>query len=140
MGFMVYQMDVKSDFLYGMINEEVYVCQALGFEGLTILTRQWVSQRIDRSDLIYQKEKKRYFACTDVKSANTLVDTEKTLVKDVDGADVDVHLYRSMTGSLMYITTSRPDIILISCHCKKQTLDVTSTIEAEYAAAASCYR
>nr|GEV50243.1 hypothetical protein [Tanacetum cinerariifolium] len=33
MDFMVYQMDVKSDFLYGTIEEEVYVCQPLGFEG-----------------------------------------------------------------------------------------------------------
>nr|GFA71473.1 putative ribonuclease H-like domain-containing protein [Tanacetum cinerariifolium] len=32
MGFMVYQMDVKSAFLYGIIKEEVYVCQPLGFE------------------------------------------------------------------------------------------------------------
>ncbi|GKF90462.1 putative ribonuclease H-like domain-containing protein, partial [Tanacetum coccineum] len=32
MGFMVYQMDVKSSFLYGQIEEEVYVCQPPGFE------------------------------------------------------------------------------------------------------------
>nr|GFB94678.1 putative reverse transcriptase, RNA-dependent DNA polymerase [Tanacetum cinerariifolium] len=32
MGFPVYQMDVKSGFLYGTIEEEVYVCQPLGFE------------------------------------------------------------------------------------------------------------
>nr|GEW81208.1 putative ribonuclease H-like domain-containing protein [Tanacetum cinerariifolium] len=32
MGFMVYQMDVKSAFLYGTIEEEIYVCQPLGFE------------------------------------------------------------------------------------------------------------
>ncbi|GJS81173.1 putative ribonuclease H-like domain-containing protein [Tanacetum coccineum] len=32
MGFTVYQMDVKSASLYGQIEEEVYVCQPLGFE------------------------------------------------------------------------------------------------------------
>ncbi|GJT82828.1 putative ribonuclease H-like domain-containing protein [Tanacetum coccineum] len=32
MGFMVYQIDVKSAFLYGQIEEEIYVCQTLGFE------------------------------------------------------------------------------------------------------------
>nr|GEV35468.1 hypothetical protein [Tanacetum cinerariifolium] len=32
MGFMVYKMDVKSAFLYGTIEEEVYVCQPPGFE------------------------------------------------------------------------------------------------------------
>nr|GEU35239.1 DNA-directed DNA polymerase [Tanacetum cinerariifolium] len=32
MGFMVYQMDVKSAFMYGTIEEKVYVCQPLGFE------------------------------------------------------------------------------------------------------------
>nr|GEU91186.1 ribonuclease H-like domain-containing protein [Tanacetum cinerariifolium] len=34
MGFMVYQMNVKSAFLYGTIKEEVYVCQPLGFKDL----------------------------------------------------------------------------------------------------------
>nr|GEZ22240.1 putative ribonuclease H-like domain-containing protein [Tanacetum cinerariifolium] len=32
MGFMIYQMDVKSAFLYETIEEEGYVCQTLGLE------------------------------------------------------------------------------------------------------------
>nr|GEV82357.1 hypothetical protein [Tanacetum cinerariifolium] len=40
-----------------------------------------------------------------------MVDMEKPLVKDTDGDDIDVHLYRSMIGSLMYLTASRPDIM-----------------------------
>ncbi|GKF14106.1 putative ribonuclease H-like domain-containing protein, partial [Tanacetum coccineum] len=66
---------------------------------------------------------------------STPVDLEKPLVKDGDVDDVDVHLYRSMIGSLMYLTISRPDIMFA---CKKQTVVTTSTTEAEYVAVASC--
>nr|GEY05950.1 ribonuclease H-like domain-containing protein [Tanacetum cinerariifolium] len=45
------------------------------------------------------------------KSASTPIDTEKPLLKDPDGEDVDVHTYRLMIGSLMYLTSSRPDIM-----------------------------
>ncbi|GKC21449.1 ribonuclease H-like domain-containing protein [Tanacetum coccineum] len=45
----------------------------------------------------------RKFGFTDVRTASTPVDTEKPLLKDSDGDDVDVHLYRSMIGSLMYL-------------------------------------
>ncbi|GJX44244.1 hypothetical protein Tco_0260920, partial [Tanacetum coccineum] len=55
----------------------------------------------------------RKFGFTHVKSASTLVDTKKPLLKDSDGDDVDVHLYRSMIGSLMYLTSSRPDIMIL---------------------------
>nr|GEU45602.1 putative ribonuclease H-like domain-containing protein [Tanacetum cinerariifolium] len=83
-----------------------------------------------------------------VKTASTPIETQKPLVKDEEAADVDVHLYRSMIGSLMYLTASRPDIMFVVCacsrrliswQCKKQTIVATSTIEAEYVAAAhSC--
>nr|GFB04942.1 putative ribonuclease H-like domain-containing protein [Tanacetum cinerariifolium] len=38
-------------------------------------------------------------------------------IYDPDGEDVDVHIYRSMIGSLMYITSSRPDIMFAVCAC-----------------------
>nr|GEX14757.1 copia protein [Tanacetum cinerariifolium] len=56
----------------------------------------------------------------DIIFASTPIDTEKSLVKDPDGEDVDVHTYRSMIGSLMYLTSSRPDIMFaISIAVKK---------------------
>ncbi|GJS90271.1 ribonuclease H-like domain-containing protein [Tanacetum coccineum] len=43
------------------------------------------------------------------------METQKPLLKDEDGEEVDVHLYRSMIGSLMYLTSSRPDIMFAVC-------------------------
>ncbi|GJX64396.1 retrovirus-related pol polyprotein from transposon TNT 1-94 [Tanacetum coccineum] len=76
------------------------------------------------------------FGFQDVRTTSIPMDTEKPLLKDSDGDDVDVHLYRLMIGSLMYLTSSRPDIMFA---CKKQTMVATSSTEAEYVAAASCY-
>nr|GEZ76458.1 hypothetical protein [Tanacetum cinerariifolium] len=179
MGFMVYQMDVKSDFLYETIEEKVYVCQPLGFEDpdypekvyvddiifgstnkdlckafeklikdkfqmssmgeLTLFLGLQVKQKpygIFISQDKYVAEILRKFGLTDRKSASTPIDTEKPLLKDPDGEDVDVHTYRSMICSLMYLTSSRPDIMF--AECKKQTVIATSSTEAEYVAAASC--
>nr|GEW18530.1 putative ribonuclease H-like domain-containing protein [Tanacetum cinerariifolium] len=218
MGFMVYQMDVKSSFVYGTIKEEVYVCQPPGFEdpdyhdkvykmvkaiyGLHQAPRAWYETlanyllengfqrgKIDQTlfikkkkgdillvqvyvdDIIFGSTNKdlckafeklmkdkfqmssmgehtfflglqvkqkqdgifisqdkyvaeilRKFSLNDGKSASTLIDTEKPLLKDPDGEDVDVHTYR-----------------LISCQCKKQTIVATSSTEVEYVAVASCY-
>nr|GFB61506.1 putative ribonuclease H-like domain-containing protein [Tanacetum cinerariifolium] len=160
MGFTVYQMDVKSAFLYDTIDEEVY----------------------DK----YIGDILKKFGYSDVRSSNNPMDKENPWGKDGTGKDVDLHLYRSMIGSLMYLTASRPDIMfavwssqtglwypkaspfdlvaysdsdyggasqdrksttgggqflgrrLILRQCKKQMIVATSTIEAEYVAAASC--
>nr|GEY67149.1 hypothetical protein [Tanacetum cinerariifolium] len=215
MGFMVYQMDVKSAFIYGIIKEEVYICQPLGFEdpdypdkvykvvkalyGLHQAPRAWyetlanhllensfqrgkidqtlfikrqkgdillvhiyvddiifgytnkdlcksfyklmkykfqmssmgeitfilglqVKQKPDEIFIIHDKyvaEILRKFGLTDRKSASTPIDTEKPLLKDPDGEDLDVHTYRSMIGSLMYLTLSRPDIMFVVCACAR---------------------
>nr|GEY36727.1 putative ribonuclease H-like domain-containing protein [Tanacetum cinerariifolium] len=93
MGFMVYQMDVKSVFLYGTIKEEVYVCQPLGFEDP------------DHKDKVYKVVKELYglhqaprawnetLANYILENASTPIDTEKPLLNDPDGEDVDVHTY-----------------------------------------------
>ncbi|GJZ35802.1 retrovirus-related pol polyprotein from transposon TNT 1-94, partial [Tanacetum coccineum] len=126
-GFLVYQMDVKSAFLYGTIEEEVYVTQPSGFKDP------------DHSDKVYKVVKALYglhqapracqdkyvaailkkFNYSDVKSALTPVDLEKPLVKNGDADDVDVYLYRSMIGPLMYLTASRPDIMFAICACAR---------------------
>nr|GEX83455.1 uncharacterized mitochondrial protein AtMg00810-like [Tanacetum cinerariifolium] len=65
----------------------------------------------------YVAEILRKFGLTDGKSASTSIDTEKPLLKDLDGEDVDVHTYRLMIGSLMYLTSSRLDIMFSVCAC-----------------------
>ncbi|GJY51964.1 hypothetical protein Tco_0442811 [Tanacetum coccineum] len=47
------------------------------------------------------------------------METQKPLLKDENGEEVDVHMYRSMIGSLMYLTSSRPDIMFVVCACAR---------------------
>ncbi|GJR77900.1 putative ribonuclease H-like domain-containing protein [Tanacetum coccineum] len=54
-----------------------------------------------------------------VKTASTPIETNKALTKDEEAKDMDVHLYRSMIRSLMYLTTSRPDIMFVVCACAR---------------------
>ncbi|GJT47185.1 hypothetical protein Tco_0955900 [Tanacetum coccineum] len=86
--------------------------------------------------------------------ASTLIDTNKALLKDEEVEDVDVHLYRSMTGLLMYLIASRPDIIFVVYACARYSpfdleafsdsdyagasLDRKSTTGTEYVAAVNC--
>nr|GEW84395.1 hypothetical protein [Tanacetum cinerariifolium] len=106
MGFMVYQMDVKSAFLYGTIKEKVYVCQPPGFEDIgypdkTLFIKKQkgdilLVQKLDGIFISHDKyvaKILRKFGLSDGKSASTLIDTEKPLLKDPDGEDVDVHTY-----------------------------------------------
>ncbi|GJR03987.1 putative ribonuclease H-like domain-containing protein [Tanacetum coccineum] len=67
----------------------------------------------------YVAEILKKFGFTEVKTASTPIETQKPLLKDEDGEEVDVHMYRSMIGSLMYLTSSRPDIMFVVCVCAR---------------------
>ncbi|GJS98294.1 putative ribonuclease H-like domain-containing protein [Tanacetum coccineum] len=67
----------------------------------------------------YVTEILKKFGFSDVKIASTPMETYKPLLKDTDGEDIDEHLYRSMIGSLMYLKSSRPDIMFAVCACAK---------------------
>ncbi|GJT66792.1 putative ribonuclease H-like domain-containing protein [Tanacetum coccineum] len=121
------KMDVKSDFIYGKIEEEVYVCQPLGFEDPDFPDREYkvekalygLHQAPKACQDKYVTEILKKFGFTDVKTASTPMETQKPLLKDEDGEEVDVYLYRSMIGSLMYLTSSRPDIMFAVCACAR---------------------
>ncbi|GKA96205.1 putative ribonuclease H-like domain-containing protein [Tanacetum coccineum] len=118
------------------------------FLGLTVTYR---TDGIFISQDKYVAEILKKFDFANVKTASTPIETHKPLVKDEEASDVDVHLYRSMIGSLMYLTASRPDIMFAVCACSRNsylamqkadhytTIVATSTTEAEYVAAASCW-
>ncbi|GKA32601.1 putative ribonuclease H-like domain-containing protein [Tanacetum coccineum] len=67
----------------------------------------------------YVGEILKKFGFSSIRTASTPMETNKALTKDEDGEDVDVHLYRSMIGSLMYLTSSRPDIMFSVCACSR---------------------
>ncbi|GJT68827.1 putative ribonuclease H-like domain-containing protein [Tanacetum coccineum] len=125
MGFIVYQMDVKSAFLYGKIDEEALMksrFQMSSMGELTFFLGLQVKQKPDGifiSQDKYVAEIRRICLCLMVKTASTPIETQKPLVKDEEANDVDVHLYRSMIGSLMYLTASRPDIMFAVCACSR---------------------
>nr|GEU29630.1 putative ribonuclease H-like domain-containing protein [Tanacetum cinerariifolium] len=87
--FVVYQMDVKSAFLYGKIKEEVYVCQLPEFEDPDFLDQVY---KVKKALYGLHQALRAWF--TEVKTASTPMETQKPLLKDEDGEEVDVYIYR----------------------------------------------
>nr|GEZ44732.1 hypothetical protein [Tanacetum cinerariifolium] len=129
--FVVYQMDVKSAFLYEKIEEEVYVCQPPSFKDLEFLDkvykvekalyglhqapRAWKEMCTELEKMIHTKFQMSSMGeltfFLGLQPTSTPMETHKTMLKDKKGGDVDEHFYRSMIGSLMYLTSPRPDIM-----------------------------
>ncbi|GJT14711.1 putative ribonuclease H-like domain-containing protein [Tanacetum coccineum] len=174
MDFTVYQMDVKSAFLYGTIEEEVYVNQPPGFEdpefpnkvykvekalyGLHQAPRAWYEtlstyllengfRREQRKDGIFLSQDKyvydilKKFGFTTVKTASTPMETHKSLSSNTAKPDVDVYLYRSVISTLMYLTSSRPDIMFVGkptlglWYPKDSPMDLIAYSDSDYAGA-----
>ncbi|GKC44165.1 putative ribonuclease H-like domain-containing protein [Tanacetum coccineum] len=109
MGFIVYQMDVKSAFLYGTIEEEVF---RRGTINKTLFIKKDKDDAQKVPDELYGGVHFLLRVAT-----STPIETNKALIKEEEAKDVDVHLYRSMIRSLMYLTASRPDIMFAVCAC-----------------------
>nr|GFC83174.1 putative ribonuclease H-like domain-containing protein [Tanacetum cinerariifolium] len=82
MGFIVYQIDVKSSFLYNKIDEEVYVSQPPGFIDPKFPNK--VYKLIKALYGLHQAPR----AC--VKTVSTPIETKKPLVKDEEAAEDDL--------------------------------------------------
>ncbi|GJZ89326.1 integrase, catalytic region, zinc finger, CCHC-type containing protein [Tanacetum coccineum] len=112
----IYQIDVKMAFLNGELREVVYVSQPEGF----------IDE--DNPNHVYRLKKALYGlkqaprAWYDMLSSDPvdtpMVDKSK-LDKDLEGKPVDLTYYRGMIGFLMYLTSSRPDVVFAVCMCAR---------------------
>nr|GEW38727.1 putative ribonuclease H-like domain-containing protein [Tanacetum cinerariifolium] len=106
-------MDVKSAFLYGRIDEKQRP------DGMFISQDKYVQEILNKFDL------------GSVRMTTTPYEAPKPKSKNESDSPVNVHLNRSMLGSLMYLTTSRPDIMFAVSTCSRnQVTPTTSNLEA----------
>nr|GEX18533.1 hypothetical protein [Tanacetum cinerariifolium] len=103
MGFMVYQMDVKSAFLYGTIEEEVYVCQPLGFEDP------------DHSDKVYKV----------VKALYGLHQAPRAWYETLANYLLENSFQRGKIDQTLFIKRQKGDILLVQIYQKKDGIFIS---------------
>nr|GEW32874.1 Gag-Pol polyprotein [Tanacetum cinerariifolium] len=126
--FPIYQMDVKTAYLNGPLKEEVYVVQPDGFVDPDHPEKVY-HPRAWYDELLKFLTSKGF---TKGQSIGTPMATKPKLDADLSGNPVDQTDYRSKIGSLMYLTSSRPDIVQPNC-------TAMSSAEAEYVALSTSY-
>ncbi|GJS84294.1 retrovirus-related pol polyprotein from transposon TNT 1-94 [Tanacetum coccineum] len=145
MNMIVYQMDVKTKPFNGILREEVYVSQPDGFMDPDN-PNHVIYQRHGRSHIVHQQKRQRYppglqisqslrgiflnqskYALESLKKyimkycdlVDTLMVEKSKLDEDTQGKAVDPTHYRGMVGTLMYLTSSRPDLVYVVCVCAR---------------------
>nr|GFA69447.1 hypothetical protein [Tanacetum cinerariifolium] len=121
-GFTVYQIDVKTAFLHGSLKEDVYVYQHEGFIDADYPSHIYKLKKVNQSPsgifitqskYVHKILKKYGLNTSDI--VGTPMDVKDKLDLDQIGTSVDATKYRSMIGALMYLTSSRPDIVHATC-------------------------
>nr|GEW26641.1 retrotransposon protein, putative, Ty1-copia subclass [Tanacetum cinerariifolium] len=125
--FPIYQMDVKTAFLNGPLKEVVYVAQPDGFikPGLQI---HQSPRGIFINQAKYALEILHKHGMEKGQSISTPMARKPKLDADLSGNPVDQTDYRSKIGSLMYLTSSRPDIVQAGSR-----FDLTTFSDADHA-------
>ncbi|GJZ93693.1 putative ribonuclease H-like domain-containing protein [Tanacetum coccineum] len=155
--FVVYQMDVKiyvDDIIFGSTKKELCIAfeklmhdkfQMSSMGELTFFLGLQVKQKKDGifiSQDKYVGEILKKFGFTKVKTTSTPMETQNPLLKDEDGEEVDIYIYRSMIGSLMYLTSLRPDIMYLKgqpklglWYSKDSPFDLVAYTDSDYGGA-----
>ncbi|GJX79920.1 retrotransposon protein, putative, ty1-copia subclass [Tanacetum coccineum] len=123
MNMIVYQMDVKTTFLNGIMREEVYVSQPYGFVDKDNLNHGLqISQSlrgIFLNKLKYALESLKKYGMESSDPVDTPMVEKSKLDEDPEGKAIDPTHYRGMVGTLMYLIASRPDLTFAVCMCAR---------------------